>query len=128
LIPVPTFPANYRLSFLVPGYPWYYSLLCPYNLPVVLLTPQLRFQGLYQVIAGFCGSGLLAALPVHGTAFSSYFKELAHLRNSQPVQCHLETIVKRSGRYHSTGWNVRHGTTIFTQILWSLYAFFTAPL
>jgi hypothetical protein len=30
-----------------------------------------------QVIAGFFGSGSLAALPVHGAAFSSYFKELA---------------------------------------------------
>src|SRR3989442_1242987 len=31
-----------------------------------------------QVIAGFLGSGSLAALPVHGAAFSLYFKKLAH--------------------------------------------------
>jgi hypothetical protein len=30
-----------------------------------------------QVIAGFFGSGALAALPVHGAAFSPYFKKLA---------------------------------------------------
>jgi len=30
-----------------------------------------------QVIAGFFGSGLLAARPVHGAAFSAYFKKLA---------------------------------------------------
>ena len=30
-----------------------------------------------QVIAGFFGSGARAALPVHGTAFSTYFKKLA---------------------------------------------------
>jgi len=30
-----------------------------------------------QVIAGFFGSGALAALPGHGAAFFRYFKELA---------------------------------------------------
>jgi hypothetical protein len=30
-----------------------------------------------QVIAGFFGSGALAALPRHGAAFSRYFKKLA---------------------------------------------------
>jgi hypothetical protein len=69
---------------------------CPYNLPVVLLTPQLRFQCLHQVIAGLCGSGFLAALPVHGTAFSSYFRKLAHWQNSQtssmPSRDHREEI------------------------------------
>jgi hypothetical protein len=30
-----------------------------------------------QVIAGFFGSGALAALPVDGAAFSPYFKKLA---------------------------------------------------
>jgi hypothetical protein len=29
-----------------------------------------------QAIAGFFGSGALAALPVHGAAFSLYFKRL----------------------------------------------------
>jgi hypothetical protein len=30
-----------------------------------------------QAIAGFFGSGALAALPMHGATFSPYFKKLA---------------------------------------------------